>query len=101
MLPLVAVAALAVTLALPLLAFSDSGMTTVLRLANIGPYSLLILVCRVFYPLLALTGMVMTVRNHAAPRWIRAYVGLSSLGLVSVAAYAAAIGWLPLRTWVL
>jgi hypothetical protein len=45
--------------------------------------------------------MVSTVRNQAAPRLIRAYVGLSSLGLASMAAYAATIGWLPLRTWVL
>jgi CubicO group peptidase (beta-lactamase class C family) len=101
LLPLGAIAALVVTLALPLLAYSDSGGTSVQQLASIGPYSLLILVCSVLYPVLALTGIVLTVRNQAAPRLIRAYVGLSSLGLASVAAYAAAIGWLPLRTWVM
>ena len=101
LLPLAAISALAVTLALPLLAFSDSGSTSVQQLAGIGPYSLLILVCSVLYPLLALTGVVLTVRNHAAPPLVRAYVGLSSLGLASIAVHAATIGWLPLRTWVL
>ena len=101
LLPLAAISALAVTLALPLLAFSDSGSTSVQQLAGVGPYSLLILACSVLYPLLALTGVVLTVRNHAAPPLVRAYVGLSSLGLASIAVYAATIGWLPLRTWVL
>lgn len=101
LLPLVAIASLVVTLALPLLAVSGSGSTSVEQLANVGPYSLLILVCSMLYPLLALTGMVLTLRHRAAPRLIRAYVGLSSLGLASIATYAATIGWLPLRTWVL
>lgn len=101
LLPLAAIAALAVTLALPLLAYSGSGGTSVQQLAGIGSYSLLILACSVLYPLLALTGMVTTMRKRAAPRLIRAYVGLTSLGLISIAAYAVTIGWLPLRTWVL
>jgi len=67
LLPLVAIAPLAATLALPLLALSNSGSTSVQQLASIGPYSLLILFCSVLYPLLALTGMVSTVRNQAAP----------------------------------
>jgi len=67
----------------------------------VGPYSLLILTCSVLYPSLALAGMVLTIRNQAAPRLVRAYVGVSSLGVVIIAAYAGAIGWLPLRTWVL
>ncbi|MES2321889.1 MAG: serine hydrolase domain-containing protein [Pseudomonadota bacterium] len=101
LLPLAAIAALLATLALPLLAFSDSGGTSVQQLAGIGPYSLLILACSVLYPMLAVTGVVMTVRNRTAPRLLRAYAGLSSLGLVSLAVYAATIGWLPLRTWAL
>jgi len=101
LLPLVAIAALAVTLALPLLAFSDSGSTSVQQLASIGCYSLLVLACSLLYPLLALTGLVSTVRHRAAPLLVRAYVGLSSLALATVAVYAATIGWLPLRTWVL
>jgi hypothetical protein len=58
LLPLVAIAPLAL---------SNSGSTSVQQLASIGPYSLLILFCSVLYPLLALTGMVSTVRNQAAP----------------------------------
>ncbi len=101
LLPLVAIAAFAVTLALPLLAISNSGSTSVQQLAGIGCYSLLVLACSGLYPLLALTGMVSTVRNRAAPPLVRAYVGLSSLALAAVAVYAATIGWLPLRTWAL
>lgn len=101
LLPLVAIAALLTTLVLPLLAYSDAGGASVQRLADIGPYSLLILACSVLYPVLALTGVVLTVRNHAAPRSMRFYVGISSFALLSIAACAAAIGWLPLLTWVL
>ena len=101
LLPLVAIAALLVTLVLPLLAVSGSGSTSVEQLASIGPYSLLIMACSVLYPVLGLTGLVLTVRNQDASRLMRTYVGLASLGLVSAAVCAAAIGWLPLRTWVL
>ncbi len=99
LLPLVAIGALGATLALPLLAFSDSGGTSVQQLAGIGPYSLSILIGSLLYPLLALLGMVLSVRNRTSPPFIRAYVGLSSLALLGVAAYAASIDWLPLRTW--
>jgi hypothetical protein len=101
LLPLLAIFALTVTLALPLLAYSESGAISFQQLASVGPYSLLILTCSVLYPSLALAGMVLTIRNQAAPRLVRAYVGVSSLGVVIIAAYAGAIGWLPLRTWVL
>jgi CubicO group peptidase (beta-lactamase class C family) len=101
LLPLVAIGALAVTLVLPLLAYSSSGGSAVRQLADIGPYSLLILCCSLLYPLLGLAGLLLSVRKRAIPRPIRAYVGLSSLALVCIAIHAAAIGWLPLRTWLM
>lgn len=101
LLPLTAIGALAVTLVLPLMAISDAGSAAVRPIANVGAYSLLIMACSMLYPLIALTGMAAAMRQRTAPRWIRAYVGLSSLGLFSVAGYAATIGWLPLRTWVM
>ena len=96
--PLVGLAALAVTAALPLLAFSGSS-TAVLQLAGIGPYSLTILVCSLAYPLLGLAGLILAVRTKAAGRFIRTYAGLSSAALLAMAGYAAAIGWFALRTW--
>ncbi len=101
LLPLAGVAALAVTVVLPLLAYSDAGGTSVQKLASINPYSLLILICSLLYPLLACTGLVLTVRKHGVPRLIRSYVAISSLGLLSIAVCLAALGWLPLRTWTL
>lgn len=101
LLPLAAIGALVVTLVMPLLAYTSSGGTAVQQLAGIGPYSLVILFCSMLYPLLALTGLVLAFRNRAIPRLIRAYVGLSSLALVCIAIVAAAIGWLPLRSWVM
>ncbi len=100
LLPLAGGVTLIVTLALPLMAYmSDS--TSVHQLANIGPYSLVIFACSMLYPLLALAGLLLAFKTQAAPRFIRAYVGFSSLGLICFAAYAATIGWLPLRTWVM
>ena len=96
--PLVGLAALAVTTILPFLAFMGSS-TAVLQLAEIGPYSLTILVCSLVYPLAGLAGLVLALRTSAAGRFVRAYAGLSSLALLAVAGYAAAIGWFALRTW--
>lgn len=98
LIPLVGIATLAVTAALPLMAFSGSS-TAVLQLAEIGPYSLTILVCSLAYPLLGLAGLILAIRTKTAGRFVRVYAGLSSLGLLAFAGYAAAIGWFALRTW--
>ncbi|MES2298657.1 MAG: serine hydrolase domain-containing protein [Pseudomonadota bacterium] len=101
LLPLAATSALAATLALPLAALVNGASTSVQQLASIGPYSLLIMACSVLYPMLAVAGLLSALRQRRAPRAIRAYVGVTSLGLISVAAYAATIAWLPLRTWLM
>lgn len=98
--PLAGLVALAVTAALPFLSFMGSS-TAVLQLAEIGPYSLTILICSLAYPLLGLAGLLLAIRTKAAGRFIRLYAGLSSLALLAMAGYAAAIGWFALRTWVM
>jgi CubicO group peptidase (beta-lactamase class C family) len=99
LLPLAAIAAMAAMFALPILAYSDAGASAVHQLADIGWYSLTILICSILFPLLALAGLFAAVLRPAAPLFIRVYVGASSLGLVAVAGYCASIGWFALRTW--
>jgi CubicO group peptidase (beta-lactamase class C family) len=99
LLPLAATVAMGVMFALPIMAYSDAGASAVHQLADIGWYSLTILACSILFPLFALAGLFLAVRNAAAPLLIRAYVGLSSLGLTAAAGYAATIGWFALRTW--
>ncbi|HJW93855.1 MAG TPA: serine hydrolase domain-containing protein [Thermoanaerobaculia bacterium] len=100
-LPLASIAALAVAAVLPIRAFIASGTSAVRQLAEVCPYSLTILACSVLFPLLALAGLVLSVRNREATRFLRAYTATTSLALLVVAVYLAAIGWLPLRTWVM
>jgi CubicO group peptidase (beta-lactamase class C family) len=97
--PLLSIAAMAVTFALPIMAYADSGATAVHRLAGIGWYSLTVMIASILFPLFAVTGLAMSLRNAAAPVFIRAYVGLASLGLSAPALYAASIGWFAVRTW--
>ncbi len=97
--PVGAVAACAVTLVLPLLVLSESGGTAVQKLAGIGAYCLLIFAASLAYPVLAVAGVALAVRQRSARASIRLYAGLSSTALLGIAVYAAAIGWLPLRTW--
>jgi CubicO group peptidase (beta-lactamase class C family) len=99
LLPLLSTVALAVTMVLPIMAFTGSGTSAVHQLADVGPYSLLILLCSVLFPLLALAGLVLSIRNVGARSIVRAYVGLNSLGLLAASAYLASIGWFAVRTW--
>ena len=98
-LPLLATAAVAANVAMPFMAFSDSGASAVHQLADVGPYSLTILACNLVFPLIALVALVVAISRRTAPAFVRAYVGLASLGLLAIAVYFALIGWLPLRTW--
>jgi hypothetical protein len=98
-LPLASIAALVVALILPIRAFIASGTSAVRQLAEVCPYSLTAFTCSVLFPLLALLGLVLSLRNRNAGRFLRAYTATTSLALLVVAAYLASIGWLPLRTW--
>ncbi len=97
--PLLSIAALAVTFALPIMAYADSGATAVHQLAEIGWYSLLVMAGSIAFPLLALLGLFLAIRKAGAPPFIRAYVGLACLGLTAAGGYAALIGWFAVRTW--
>jgi len=100
-LPLLATIALAVNVALPIMAFTASGTSAVHQLADIGWYSLAILACNLAFPAIAAFGLFLAILRSQAPGYVRAYVGLASLGLLGFAVYFALIGWLPLRTWAL
>jgi hypothetical protein len=69
------------------------------QLADVGPYSVTILVCSILFPLFALAGVVLGVRGSRAPHFIQAYVTLTSLALLVAAGYFASIGWFAMRTW--
>ncbi|HEY0300551.1 MAG TPA: serine hydrolase domain-containing protein [Rhizomicrobium sp.] len=99
LLPLASLAALVATFAMPFAAISDSGATAVRQISEIGPYSLTILLCSVLFPLLAVAGLVLSVRTGGVSRFVRAYAGLTSLALTVAGIYAASIGWFALRTW--
>jgi len=99
LLPLAAIVALAVMFALPFVAFTGSGTTAVRQLAEPSLTSITILACSLLYPLLALIGLTLAVRRRLAGTFVRIYCGATSIGLLAVAGYAAAIGWLALRTW--
>jgi CubicO group peptidase (beta-lactamase class C family) len=96
--PIASIIALAIAVAMPLRAFIASGTSAVLQLATVGPYSLTILLCSVLFPLLAVAGLVVSMRNHVG-RFVRVYTATTSLALLVVAVYLVSIGWLPLRTW--
>jgi CubicO group peptidase (beta-lactamase class C family) len=98
-LPLASIATLAVTMALPFLAASDAGATAVAQLASIGPYSLAVAVCSVLFPLLALGGLILALRNKEANIFIRGYAAKVSIALLIAAGYLVSVGWMPALTW--
>jgi CubicO group peptidase (beta-lactamase class C family) len=97
--PLASVAALAIMVVLPLVAFTGSGTSAVHQLSDIGPTSLTILLCSILFPLFALGGLILALRNDSARTFIRAYVAVTSLALLVVSGYFASIGWFAMRTW--
>jgi hypothetical protein len=98
-LPLGALAAVAVTFALPLAAVGSSGMTGTHRLAAPGPYSLAIFLGSLLFPVLAALGLWASLRAHEAGAFVRLYAGLTCAAVLVLAAYSAAIGWIGIRTW--
>jgi len=97
--PLLASAALGVTMVIPIMAFSASGTSAVHQIADIGPTSIGVMIASVLLPLLALAGLVLAIRAAGARTIVRAYVIAHSLGLLAVSAYLASIGWFAVRTW--
>lgn len=99
LLPPSALIAVALTFGLPIAALSSSGMTGVHRLATVGPYSLAIFVSSLLFPLLAALGLRAAWRARQARATVRRFAHLTCAAVLVLAAYAAAIGWIGIRTW--
>jgi CubicO group peptidase (beta-lactamase class C family) len=99
LLPLLACAALAVTFGLPLGYLASGAIPEALRLARPGPYSYLILVSSLLFPLLALLGLWRAIATAGVGPFVRLYAALTSLAVLAFSAYAASIGWIGARTW--
>jgi CubicO group peptidase (beta-lactamase class C family) len=97
--PVLGYAALIATFALPLLQITSSGMKSLHRLAEVGPYSLTIFACSLLFPLCALLGIWLIWKRRDASRFARVYAIVACLGLLSATLYAAGIGWLGAMTW--
>jgi CubicO group peptidase (beta-lactamase class C family) len=97
--PLAATVALGITLALPLMVLTSASEGAVRWLAEIGPYSVTILVCSLLFPIFALAGLVLAVRNTGARMIVRGYVGIACIGLLAVSIYLASVGWIPMQSW--
>jgi CubicO group peptidase (beta-lactamase class C family) len=98
-LPLLAIAALAVTFGLPLAYLTSGAIPEALRLARPGPYSYLILASSLLFPLLAVLGLWRALATDGVGRFVRLYAALTSLAVLAFSAYAASIGWVGARTW--
>lgn len=97
--PLASTLALCVMVMMPLLAVTTSNTSALHQLADVGPYSITILAASIVFPLLALTGLVLSIRRTGARAIVRAYVMLNSVALLIAACYLAAIGWIPMQPW--
>ncbi len=96
--PFAGVAALVATLGVPIALFLGSP-TSARPLAEIGPWSLLVLVASTLVPLLGAAGLVLARRRVQAGGFVRALAAGTSLALLAASAYLAAIGWIGARTW--
>ncbi|RFP08123.1 serine hydrolase [Duganella sp. BJB475] len=96
--PLLAFGCLCATFILPLFGISG-GIATMAMLAAPSMLSVPILLCSVAFPLLAVAGLWLALTNQRAGRPARWHAGLTSAGILAIAAYACSIGWIGLRTW--
>src|SRR5262249_40807364 len=98
-LPLGALAAVAVTFVLPILAVTSPGVTATHRLASPGPYALAVFLGSLLFPVLAALGVRAAIRSREARPFVRLYAALTCAAVLALAAYSAAIGWIGIRTW--
>ena len=99
LLPIGALVALLATFVLPLLVVVSGSTTAMRQLAEPGIYSIAILLCSVLFPLLAVLGLWRSLRATGANAFVRLYAGLTTLGILAFAVYAASIGWVGAATW--
>lgn len=97
--PLASTACFGALMAMPLMVIAGSSTSALHQLADIGPYSLTLLGCSIAFPVLALGAWVKAFRNRDARRMVRAYILIHAGSLLVTAAYLAALGWIPMRSW--
>lgn len=98
-LPLLAIAALLATFAMPFAYLSTGAIPDALLLATPGPYAYAIFAFSIAFPLLALLGLWRGIAAQGANIFIRGYAIGTSLAILSFSAYCAAIGWVGAQTW--
>jgi CubicO group peptidase (beta-lactamase class C family) len=101
LLPVGALLALLATFLLPLLVIASQSSQGMHRLGAPGPYSILILVCSVLFPLLGVLSLWRSLRKTGANAFVRLYAGLTAIAVLAFAVYAASIGWVGVTTWTL
>ena len=99
--PIAGTAAMIATFVLPLMALLAPGMQAVHRLSDVGVYAIAITVCSLLFPVFGALGLVASLRETEAGRFVRINAGLLSVALLAVAGYAFSIGWIGMRTWAL
>ncbi len=97
-LPVAGIAALVVTFLVPI-ALLMASPTSARPLAEVGAWSLAVFVASWLVPALGVSGLALAWRTASAGRFVRTMAAVTSLGLILVAVYMAAIGWLGARTW--
>ncbi len=97
-LPFMGVVALVVTFLVPIQLLMSSP-TSARPLAEVGAWSLAVFVASLLVPALGVSGLALAWRTASAGRFVRVAAAITSLGLLAVAVYMGAIGWLGARTW--
>ncbi|MGH8173360.1 MAG: serine hydrolase domain-containing protein [Rhodanobacteraceae bacterium] len=97
--PVLGYAALIATLVLPILQITSSGMKSLHRLAEVGPYSLTIFACSILFPLCGVYGLWLIWIRRDAGRFARFYAVIACFGLIAASLYTLSIGWLGAMTW--
>jgi CubicO group peptidase (beta-lactamase class C family) len=100
-LPLLAFTALGICFALPFAIFMSGDVVATRALATPGMVSITVFVCSLLYPLLSGFGLWRAIRGKGTGIFVRAYVGFTSSALLVYSAYAASIGWVGVRTWMM
>ena len=99
--PLAAFMLLAITFVLPFFIFMSNDTAAIRALSVPSGYSLTVLLCSLLYPLLSAIGLWRAIRASKAGGFVRVHAGLTSAALLAFSAYAAGIGWVGARTWLM
>jgi CubicO group peptidase (beta-lactamase class C family) len=100
-LPLLAFTALGISFILPMAILFSGDVAATRALATPGMVSITVFICSLLFPLLSALGLWRAIKANATGIFVRAYVGLTSLALLTFSGYAASIGWVGARTWMM